>query len=218
MSRIRLVLLGVLAACALSAAASTPAFAGSCTGNINWVFCNSSLEELGLKSTLILGLGLLALLASTVGTTEVKIDCLDVHFHALILPLGHFHGTLLYLWCELVKPTNCRLSHKNLLDIRAGFLGRLTGGKTATITGTGAGEEFTTIEIAAGCPISNAYAVKGSQLIEIPKGEGVGVEEQEFVAKKSGSHLFFGVEPASYSGTANVHLAGGGAWLNMFGV
>jgi hypothetical protein len=221
MSRVRLVLLGVSAACALSAAASTPAFAGSCTGSTNWVFCSSTGFELGSAGpTLVLGLAGLVLAASTIGTTEVKVDCRDVHFHGLLLALGHFHGTLLFLWCELVKPTNCRLSERNLLDIRAPILGRLTGGKTATITGTGPSEEFTTIEIVeqSGCAIINKYTIKGSQLIEIPKGEAVGVEGQEGVAKKSGSHLFFGVESLSASGTGSAMLAAGGAWLNMFGV
>jgi hypothetical protein len=222
MSRVRLVLLGVLAACALSAAAaSTPAFAGSCTGSTNWVFCSGTGFELGSAGpTLVLGLAGLVLAAASIGTAEVKVHCRDVHFHGLLLALGHFHGTLLFLWCQLIKPTSCKLSTSEEKDIRAPFLGRLTGGKTATITGTGTGEEFVTIEIVekSGCSIVNRYVIKGSQLIEIPKGEAVGVEEQEGVAKKSGSHLFFGVEPLSANGTGNAMLAAGGAWLNMFGV
>jgi hypothetical protein len=220
MSRVRLVVLGVLAACALSAAASTPAFAGSCTGNTNWVFCSGSGTELGSAGpTLILGLGGLSLLASVVGTTEVKIHCLDVHLHALLLALGHFHGTLTYLWCKLVKPTNCKLSTGNEKEIEAAFSGELTGGLSATINGSKAGEEFTTVNIAEknACAIINNYKITGSQLVEIPNGH-VALVEQEIVAKKANSHLKFGVESASYSGTANAMLASGGTWLNMFGV
>jgi hypothetical protein len=218
MSRVRLVLLGVLAACALSAAASTPAFAGSCTGSTNWVFCSGAGTELA-SGTLVLGLGGLSLLASTVGLVEVKIHCPDVHVHGLLLSLGHFHGTLTYLGCRLVKPTTCKLSTANESKIVASFNGELTGGKSATITGSAAGEEFAVVEIVqkSSCAIIANYKITGSQLVSIPKGEE-SVAEQEIVATKENSHLKFGVEPASYSGSANVMLAAGGTWLNMFGV
>jgi len=180
--------------------------------------CNGAGTELPSK-TLVLGLAGLILFASTIGATEVKIHCLDVHFHGLLLALGHFHGTLLFLWCRPLKPANCKLSAAQEKDINASFFGQLTGGKAATLTGSGPGEEFGILEIVenSGCAFINNYKVKGSQLIEIPKGEE-SVVFQEGVAKKSGSHLFLGVEPLSASGSGNAMLASGETWLDMFGV
>ena len=61
--------------------------------------------------------------------------------------------------------------------------------------------------------------VTGRLMVEAPKG-AEGVIDQEVVAKKSESFIKLGSQPASFSGTAKVHLGGaniGSAWLIMHG-
>jgi hypothetical protein len=86
------------------------------------------------------------------------------------------------------------------------------------LEGAGPSEEFTTITISgSSCVVANTYTVTGLQTIELPGGE-TALGEHEFVAKKSGSKIKLGAEPASVSTSAVVHLTSGGAFLIMLGV
>jgi hypothetical protein len=218
MSGVKLLLLGVLGACALSAAASTPAFAGSCTGSTNWVFCNGSGTELA-SGTLLLGLGGLALLAISMELEEIRFDCLDTRLHGTLQTLGMLTGSLAFLGCSVIKPTNCRLLAADEKEIKATFLGQLTGGLSAALTGAGPEGLFTTFHIVdnGGCKFISTYKITGSQLVEIPTGD-ISLANQQIVTKKASSHLFWNALHFSYSNTSTAMLASGETWLDMFGV
>lgn len=216
MPSIRLTLLGLLGACALSAAASSPALASSCSGGTSWVFCDSSNSELESGTYLIL-YGL-SLLVSMRGTTVVDFHCREVHDHGLFLPGGRAHGILIGLFCRQVRPANCKLSSADETELLLKYELELTSGTTALLSGSGTGESFGDIEIeGSGCPISGTYELTGQQAVELPEGETLKAEH-EFVEKKSGSKLKLGGEPATYSSSGSGMLSSDASWLTMLSV
>lgn len=216
MTRFRLVMLGLLTALAVSSAASASASAASCSGGTVWLFCNDAGTV--LTSGGAEGLGGLAVLASKVGTTEVKIEWpkVDVEVY-FIIPPGVFIVRVRFLFGKVVKPANCVLSAAAEREISATGEGTLETGSTALLKGLGAGQELTSIALeGSGCSVAGTYTLTGKQHLELPEGE-VTLVEHEIVAKKAGSELKFGVEPASLSNTSKVKLSSGLAWLTMLG-
>lgn len=226
MSRIRLLLLGLLAVLAVGAvSAVSSASAETCTGGSHWVVCTSP-GNVPVVHELVLGLsksGVSSVLAGLLGGVEAKFSCPDVHFHGTFELLGMVSGLLYFLNCKEEKPNTCKLSAADEVEIVAHFLGQLESATLALFTGTGAAEEFATLEVenAPGqtCPTTGLLPVTGKQMVELPGG-AVGSENQEVVAKKSESFLKFASQTASFSSTAEVHLGGanaGSAWLVMSG-
>ncbi|HWY17380.1 MAG TPA: hypothetical protein VNY27_01575 [Solirubrobacteraceae bacterium] len=228
MSRLKLVLLSLLAAFAISAIASASASA-RCGGPnpTHWVFCNNEepMKELGTPPEFALGLGGLQLLEGKVTGVAAKFHCLDVHILAWLLLLGNFHALLIYLHCIEIKPSGCKLSTAQEKEIKTKLLpGRtiplgapLGSPPQMEVKGAGATEEFVALEVEKNgtmeCAIPTGnYSVTGNQVVELPEPESMKVNH-ELVATKANSHLSIGgTAGASYSGTALVHLGSLLAW------
>ncbi len=220
MSRFRLFLLGLLAVGAVSAVSAGSASADTCNGGTHVVFCTSP-GNLPLVGESILGLGTLALLAGIVGGLESRFHCPDFHVTGTLGELGAATGLLLYLHCTMEKPAGCKLSAANEKEIDAKYTEKQETVALATLTGSGAGEEFTTLTIESKpgetCVVTGALTVSGKQMVETSTEAAV---NQTVTAKKSESSLKLGASAASFSGVAKVHLGGaniGSAWLNMAG-
>jgi hypothetical protein len=226
MSRLRLVLLCVVAAVALSAGVSSPASAKSCkeVGSNRWVFCYDSGEEIGTPTSEGLGEGSLSLMEATIGTTAVKIHCPKLEGKGKLESLGATQGLVLFLGCTVIKPaTGCTL---NPTTIHAQFTGQLIGHPNAAeveFTGSKnvATKEFAALTIeGAVCPISGTFAVTGTQKCVLP-GFGTALAVHEFECKKSGSALKLGGNVGSFSSKAKVHLGSphvGLAWYIDLGL
>lgn len=212
MSRFKIVLLSLFAVFAFAAVASATASADECNGGSHWVFCYWPSNE-PIHLLVALGTSGLSVLATKVGTVEVKLHCKDDLFRALLHLLGYALGEIDFLGCKVEKPANCVIPALLL----AHFELQVTSGTTATATGSGPGEEFVKIPITGCSEAEGEHPITGSQLLELPEGE-VGKVEHEIVAKKAGSHLKFGAEEASFSSTATVHLESESSWLIMKGV
>jgi hypothetical protein len=220
MSRFKLIVLSMFAVLAVGAVASASASADTCSGGTKSIFCFDN--NTPIHNERVLGESGLSVLASTVGITEVKLHCTHDLFNATLKLLGLATGEIDFLGCTVEKPANCTVGGVNKL-ILANFHLQLSEGLMpatglATGTGTGVPEEFAKITIAgASCSVANSYTISGLQTVEFPKGEE-SLVEHEVVAKKAGSKLKLGAEPASFSSTAKVHLASGLAFLIMLGV
>lgn len=216
MARFRLVMLSLLIAIAGSSIATSSSSAASCSGGTIWLYCNDA--EVALTSGSAEGLGGLALLASKVGATEVKIEWPKVDVEAHFFPLPPYVIiTIKLLFGKVTKPANCSLSAAGEKEIAATGEETLETGTAALWTGLHAGQELASITIeGASCPIAGTYTLSGKQHIELPEGS-TSLVEHELVAKKIGSVLKFGAETASFSSTSKAKLSSGLAWLTMLG-
>jgi len=221
MSRFRLIILSAFAVFAAGAFASSSASADACSGGTQSVFCFSNNTPIHSEK----GLGTigLALFATTVGITEVRLHCKDGVGSGTFKLLGLAKGEVAFLGCTVEKPANCTVGEGVNKLILAKFHLQLSSGLMpatglATGTGTGVPEEFTKITIAgASCSVANSYTVSGLQTVEFPKGEE-SLVGHEAVAKKSGSKIKVGAEAGSFSATSKVDLSSGAAFLIMLGV
>lgn len=216
MLRFKMVLLSLFAMLVLGVMASASASAAdSCNGGEHWVFCtypgNEPIHELEVSGT-----STLSVLASKVGTTEVKLHCPDDTFAGTLHLLGLAEGEISFLSCTVEKPANCTIASLILAEIHIQVLSSTDGIATGNKAG-GAAQEFTSVTLGGNnCTVKGTYTITGTQEVEFPEG-GSGKAEHEIVAKKAGSHLKLGVEPASFSSTANVHLDDDEPWLIMEG-
>jgi len=219
MSRIRLLLLGLLVVLAAGAVASASASADKCSGGTNFVFCNDNNEP--LHNTPVLGTSGLSLLSGTLGGATARFHCKKDDFKATLELLGASSGLILFLECVEEKPAGCDLSTAQEKEINAQFTAQQKSLTLSLFTGAGTGEKFAELEIRnlGTCPIPTGnISVTGKQLVETPKG-GESKVEHEIVAKKSGSFLTFNGHEASFSSvTTNAHLANSLGWLVMEGV
>jgi len=214
MSRFRLILLSLFAVFAFSALASASASAACSDGGIKSVFCFHTNVE--IHEELALGTVHLSLLSGVLGSTTTKIHCKDGTFHGKILLLGLGTGVISYLGCTVEKPASCTVAQPIVANVHA-LLSSGVMPATGTFTGTGANEKYTSITLEGeSCVVKGTFEVNGSQLVEFPEGETSKVKH-EIVANKTGSHLKFGGNTASYSGTALIHLASELPWLIMLG-
>lgn len=221
MSRIKLILLSLLAVGAVSALGSASASA-SCGGlpATHWVWCNdaSPMEELGTPPTLFLGLGGLQLLTGVITGVEAKFHCKDVHVEGKLELLGAATFALTYLGCKQVMPSACKLAAAQETEIKTATLtgqteGALPGGPPKVLVkGAGAEEEFATLETLkpTGCNIpAGKYKVTGLQLVELPEPESMKVEHELVALAEEPSKLKLGGNEAFYVGSAKVHLLNG---------
>jgi hypothetical protein len=223
MSRFKLVVLSMFAALAAAAIASASASA-ACSGGTQSVICLSSNNTEVPAGAVALGESGLSLLQSKVGGAEVKLHCTHDLFNATLQALGLATGEIDFLGCTVEKPAGqgCTVGEGANKLIPAVFHLQLSSGLmpgTGLATGTkGASEEFTSLTIGgAGCSVANTYTVTGLQTLTFPSGESALVEH-EIVATKPNSKLKLGIERATFSSTAKVHLASGASWLLMLGV
>ncbi len=220
MSRFRLFLLGLLAVSVVGVVSAGSASADSCNGGTHVVFCTSP-GNLPLVGETALGLGALALFASTVGGLEAKGHCSDFHGTGTLGQLGAATGLALFLHCKMERPAGCKLSAANEKELDVKFTVQLQTTGLALLTGSGTGEEFTnlTLESKPGetCVINGSVNVTGKQMVEVSTGAAVNLT---ITAKKSESFLKLGNSVGTFSGVAQVHLGGaniGSAWLVMSG-
>lgn len=219
MSRLRFVLLGVVAALAVSAVGAGSASAACNINTGKFVFCDHTGAELGTPLVLLLALSLPSILEGNIGGAAAKIECETAHIDITILLLGRTRGNLLYLKCKLNGHPECIVNKNEPIaaifnDVLVGTMGK----PEDEFSGAGTGEEFAKLEIAGtGCAQEGNFPVTGKQLVEISNGEEL-LAEHLFVAKKSGSKLKIGVETASYSGIAhNLRLESGLPWRVLLG-
>jgi hypothetical protein len=220
MTRFRLVLLSLFAVFAVGALASASASAEECINGTKPVFCRAS-NNTPIHLLKILGESGLSVLASTVGGAEVKLHCTDDLFRGETHLLGLILGEVDFLGCTVEKPANCSVgegANKLILaKIHIQLLPNLMPA-LGLATGTGPGEEFTEIKITgASCVVAGEYKITGLQSLEFPDGE-IGLVDHKIIAKKALSKLKLGIEPASFSSTALVHLHSLESWLIMLGV
>ncbi|HEY2283919.1 MAG TPA: hypothetical protein VGH60_10260 [Solirubrobacteraceae bacterium] len=220
MSRFRLILLGLLAVVAVGAVSAGPASADSCNGGAHVVFCTSP-GNLPLVGETVLGSGGLALLASIIGGAEAKFHCPSFDVTGTLGELGVGKGLLLFLNCKEELPGGCKLSAANEKEIDANFNTQQQTTGLALDTGSGTGEEFTSLAVESkpgeSCAANGTLKVTGKQMVETTTGAAV---NQTVTAKKAESFLKLGAEKASFNGVAQVHLGGanlGSAWLVMSG-
>jgi hypothetical protein len=217
MSRIKLILLGLLSALAVSAVGSASASAACTRTNpTNWVFCDHTGAELGTPPVLFLGLGGLSLLRGTITGAEAEFHCKDVHIHGKILLLGRVDLRLTYLWCKQIKPANCKLEAAQEKEIQTE---ELTGATVGTVPGgtpkillqgKGAAEEFATLKTIqpTGCSIpAGGYKATGLKLIELPEPESFKVEHEFAALEEEPSKLKLGGSEAFCEGSIKIHLA-----------
>jgi hypothetical protein len=220
MTRFRLVLLSLFAVLAVGALASASASAEECINGTKPVFCrwpgNTPIHLLK-----ILGESHLSVLTSSVGGAEVKLHCPDDLFRGETHLLGLILGEIDFLGCTVETPANCTVGEgTNKLILALVHIQLLPNLMPALglATGIGPEEEFTKIKIAGtGCAIPGEYKITGLQSLEFPNGES-GLVNHEIVAKKALSKLKLGVEKASFSSIALVHLHSLESWLIMLGV
>lgn len=216
MIRFRLVLLGLFAVFAVGAFVSASASAEECINGTKPVFCRWPANT-PIHLLKILGESGLSLLAGTVGGAEVKIHCKDDLFRGETHLLGLILAEIDFLGCVVEKPTTCTgealilaLAHIQLLAALMPPLGLATG--------IGPEEEFAKVKLAgASCAIAGTYPITGKQTLEFPDAES-GLVNHHIIAKKALSKLKLGVEKASFSSLALVHLHSLEAWLVMLGV
>jgi hypothetical protein len=223
MSRTKLILLALLAVFVLSAFVLVPALASGgakCgeTGFTKWVFCyGSTSEEIGSPVQKISGTDGASVMEAKIGGSTAKIECKKGALEAEIELSGVGKGTDHFSECTLVKPAVCRITTAEEENIQGSFTAILIGKSEVEFTGSGGGEEVTGIEIenkTSECADAGSYLIKGKQDIEITEPEKK-LTEHEFIAKKTGSNMKLGSEPASMSVTSKVKLLPpheGGTW------
>jgi hypothetical protein len=216
MTRFRLVLLSLFAVFAVGALASASASAEECQNGTKALFCLSS-GNTPIHLEKVLGTSGLSLLAGTIGGAEVRIHCKDDLFSGLLRLLGLATAEVDFLGCVAEKPTTCTSSTLILANAHIQLLSELMPA-LGLATGTGPEEEFAKVTLSGGsCVIAGTYTITGLQPLEFPDGE-IGLVDHKIIAKKALSKLKLGVEKASFSSTALVHLASSASWLIMLGV
>jgi hypothetical protein len=218
MSRIKLVLLSVLAVFAVSGVATASASAKTCGTGEKWVYCYDSGEEIGTPAQEVSGTSGEAILQGTITGVTSEIKCATDDFVGFLELLGASKATITFLTCKMIKPTGCKLStgdEAKIVAIANDDLGPHPAEPVDLFTGSGTEEAFATLEVVneSGCTIVGNYVVHGMQTCELPSATS-SKAQHEVKCKKSGSELFIGTgtsNKASFSSTSsNVELLGSG--------
>jgi hypothetical protein len=152
----------------------------------------------------------LSLLTGKVGGAEVKLECAKDTFTGTVEAAGKSTATLLLKECAETKPASCKVPATIEGKLKDKLIGSLAPEDEFEATKA----EGTIAEIAvsgAGCAITGTYALKGTQVCELPKVEEE-LTEHEIVCKKTGSKLKLGSETASFSSTEKAKLTSGKKW------
>jgi hypothetical protein len=215
MGQSKLLLLALLAALTLCAFMSSAASAACNVNTGKFVFCNDAGAEIGAPQIGLAGTSGVTLLDGQVRGTAVKIECKMTRFKLKLLTLGKLFGALEMLECKTTAPAGCVIMEAFEPKVTGQLVG-VMGKPEYELAGSKPGEELFSIEI-NNCPTAEGiFAVTGQQLVEDTSGEGLALAH-EIVAKKSGSKLKLGSEPASFSSTVKVQLESDLAWLIMLG-
>jgi hypothetical protein len=239
MTKVKLVLLGMLAVFAVSAVASASASAALETrgayvcanvgsgGQWKNAECSEkesngkfSTKELGTEA--VEGTSETSELAGKIGSVRTIIICKKDEFSGSLLSTGASSGEVKFRECVAEKENegkrgilvNCKVK----VPIEFKFTDQLLLNTTTGIfedefKATKSEETFVeiTIEETGGtCTIKGEYKAKGTQNCELPKAT-LALVTHEIVCKPEGSNLKLGAEPAKFKSTEKVKLSGGQA-------
>ncbi len=206
MSRVKIVLLSLLAAFAVSAAASATASAG--TTHIYKIEGTSLASSEGIEGDSLTG-GL----ETKVAKTPIILVCQEDVFKGEISKEGKSSVKIEFKNCYLVEKT--KEGKKNFLTactvheaVIAEATDELTEHSIDLFKGIGEKEKFSEIKLEGeSCAIKGSFEVKGSQACAIPESEFEKVVHV-LICTPAGSKLTFGEkEPAQLFGEEQVKLA-----------
>lgn len=230
MSRIRLVVLSLVAVLAVSAAASASALAAETFGGVQcqpypegkWKDpqCTekgppNEYETMEITNSEVKGEGETAILKSEISTTKIYIDCQKTTFAGRIEKGGKSKSEIKYEKCVLYEESTGKpISTCTVPTITANVADEIVGGKghfEDRFTPE-KGEEFTKIKIeGASCTLKGTFEVKGSQRCELPDAEAR-QKKHAIRCKESGSSLKLGNKEAFYRGEVTAELVPPDDW------
>jgi hypothetical protein len=202
MSKVRVVLLGVLAACALSATAmATQASAHEYLVEGKPVATGTHIKFKG-KALATAPNGWLLL--ATIFTIKVHIRCTHIKFAGGILPIGISKAQFTFTNCTVLEPANCTVKEPIATNQVKGELVNTPVEDAFTPEGT---TEFAKITLeGANCGVSGTGTVEGKQTCKLPSA-GTELVVHEVLCETSGSALKFFGAAATFGGPAvNVEL------------
>jgi hypothetical protein len=210
MSRIRLILLGMLTVLAVSAVASASASAACSKETGDYGICAENtktklveeyeglLENENHKVTTVF--------ESAAGGLPVKLEGLEAVAKLTAEDSGKSKGEITFTKVSVIEPANCEVqdsTKKVAKEIMAEFKDQLSTPPVAindTFTGVGAKKTFTTVEfIGAKCGIKGIVAeITGSQETTFDANIEKMEEHHELFASEAGSKLFLGANAATF--------------------
>jgi len=222
MTRIRLILLSMIAVLGISAAASVASAAAA------EPLTRYSVEGIGeiTESLAIEGNVGTAQLNGLVLGNKLMIECTENKLiSGSIKPTGKSEGEINFAKCTvfLIKSKKESQAGKCAVvePIKFNFTDLLIVGPGGLIEDefkpTGAENNFVTIEIKKvgeeGCPIAGKYETKGSYVASLGAEGEVLKTEHELVFTSTGSKVKLGKEPASFTNRTTIKLVDGKSWL-----
>jgi hypothetical protein len=224
MSRIRFILLGLLAAVAAYAVGPAAASAEQkiCKEGLpHLVFCYDNGVEIGTPTQAVTGTSGVSILTGVVLGLNAKIECKKDTFTGKLELLGANSGKILFEECKWIEPqaTKCALAGAHVTaNVVSRLVGTMTnpevlftapGGEANTIA------EFEVVETAASCTVKGPYQVSGEEVCELPEG-GVSKVEHEIKCTKAKALLKLGGNAAGFSSKALIHLTTTNEGLGWF--
>jgi|SRR5271166_461666 len=241
MSRIRLVLLSMLAVLALGAAASASAsaqrfFGPTCSKEdagseppvkYDTIACNSKTKPLPEREfqfkeiasgTKVKGTSTVSTLSATISGSTLTIECETDKFKGTLGTKGASSGTTIeYKKCKVTGAfaSTCTVPGTlttNTLKDQLSSSGRIED----TFEPETTGGTFIEIPVTGGsCSIEHTYPIKGKQTCEVDSTNAEAetlAATHKLICKTSGSALKLGSNAATYEGNATIELEGGGNW------
>jgi hypothetical protein len=217
-------MLSLLAILATSAVASASASAAECPDTIkggDYAVCVRSSPTATPKEYegTLEGTSGTSVLTATVLGVKVKITCTSDKFLDTAEDSGFSKGSITFENCSVTEPKNCKLPTAQKEKIVANFTNQLAtppaSPRGVTFTGSGAGEEFTSITLennGTNCAIANTYKITGNTgtgctfdaEIETFKPTALSPAEHELTCVATGEALKLGGNTASFTSTAKV--------------
>jgi len=199
MSRLKAVLLSLVAVFAFSAVAAASASAHS-----YWV---SGTELLEGEKREVEGTSGTSLLVAA----ELTVICTRDVFTGTIKGGGDSTATVKFTECSVEAAPRCAVTEPiefNVGDHLTSFEEKIGDAFEPEAGGT-----FVTIKVTGGeCSLAGKYEVKGKQQCGLGANAEREQEEHEIVCTPAGSELKFGKKAATFEGTDKVKLKGGGNW------
>jgi hypothetical protein len=222
MTKVKLVLLGMLAVFAVSAAASSSASAAqrywdcqpvSGTGHWSNSHCttpttNGSWETKEITETKISIQSETAELKTTIAKEKVTIWCDKDAGKGFLLSGGKSSGEIEFTQCRLLDKNGnilgaCTVSEPILVK----FVDQLVGEHEDEIKPE-PGEPFVNITVGGSlCALKGTFATTGTQTCEIPNPMQ-SLEEHQLECLPAGSNLKFGTEAATFKSNEHIHIPG----------
>lgn len=202
MLKIRQVLLSLLAVLAVSVIAAVPAYAHKFIIEGHEIGAGEKIAESGTQTGWSVTR---TYLSSQTVITECGKGSSEGHYEAG----GLATGTSKLSECE-INVSGCRVREPVETSYKEELI--IWHEKLAIKSTPASGGTFGESHISgSGCPISGTYAVRGSQISELPEIE-VEKVEHEVITPAAGSALEVGGSPSTFSGRGTVKLVSGKKW------